>query len=239
MIMRYIALPIILFFTVSLNAQTVTVEKTKELVNGTKVDALRTTLLISDSRKVERQWSNFLKNFGKVQSSDGVLVIEEAIIDGISASVTSTSNVTSYSRVTLKAEGTEIWWALKDGEEFIGPDHKSTKFQRAENMLHQFGVDVYVNEINEDISDADRVIDNAAREYDRLLRESDNLDKKLEKNRFDKIKLEEKLVENANDSIQLKLQMQQNTTDQENALKEIEKLKSARESIRARLEDVK
>ena len=106
-------------------------------------------------------------------------------------------------------------------------------------MLHQFGVDVYVGEINEDISEADRVIDNAAREYDRLLRQSVSLDKQLEKNRYEKIKLEEKLVQNMNDSIQVSLQMSQNNTDQENALKEIEKLKQARQSIRAKLEDVK
>lgn len=228
-----------LLFVFELQAQTVTVEKEQELVNGVKVDIVRTTLLIADSRKVERQWSNFLKEFGKVQSQDGMLVVEEAIINGISASVTSTSDIKSFSRVTLKPEGTEIWWALQDGDQFIGPDHKSNKFERASNMLHQFGVDMYVNEINEDIGEADHVIDNAAREYDRLLRVSDNLDKRLEKNRYDRIKLEEKLVENANDSIQLKLQMQQNNTDQENALKEIEKLKQARESIRSKLEDVK
>ncbi len=228
-----------LLFVFEIQAQTVTVEKDKEIVNGTKVDAVKTMLLIADSRKVERQWSNFLKEFGKVQSQDGMLVVEEAIINGISASVTSTSDIKSFSRVTLKPEGTEIWWALQDGDQFIGPDHKSNKFDRAANMLHQFGVDVYVNEINEDISEADHVIDNAAKEYDRLLRVSDNLDKRLEKNRYDRIKLEEKLVENVNDSIQLKLQVQQNTTDQENALTEIEKLKQARESIRSKLEDVK
>ncbi|QNL21411.1 hypothetical protein HZR84_05500 [Hyphobacterium sp. CCMP332] len=237
--MKKLIFLISLLFVFEINAQTVVVEKSKELVNGSKVDVVKTMLLIADSRKVEKQWSNFLKEFGKVQSQDGMLIVEEAIVNGISASVTSTSDITSYSRVTLKPEGTEVWWALQDGDQFIGPEHKSNKFERASNMLHQFGVDVYVNEINEDIAEADRVIDNAAREYDRLLRVSDNLDKRLEKNRFDRIKLEEKLVENANDSTQLKLQMQQNTTDQGNALKEIEKLKQARESIRAKLEDVK
>jgi hypothetical protein len=228
-----------LVVSATLNAQTVTVNEVKEQVMGDKVDALKTVLVIADSRKVEKQWTDYLKNFGKVSSDAGMLIVEEAIINGISASVTSTSAITCYSRVTLKEEGTEVWWAIKDGDKFIGPNVKSTKFQRAKKLLHQFGVDIYVNEINEDIAEADRVINNAAKEYDRLLRISTNLDKRLEKNRYEKIKLEEKLVENINDSTQIMLQMQQNSTDQENALKEIEKLKQARESIRARLEDVK
>ncbi len=227
------ALPVIMF------AQTVEVISTTETVKGQKVDALKTTLLISDIRKVEKQWNTFLKNFGKIQLSDGVLFVEQAIIEGISASVTSSSDVTCYSRITLKEEGTEIWWAIQMGDQFLGPSNKETKFQRAEKLLHQFGVDVYVNEINEDIGEADRVIENAAKEYDRLLRLSTNLDKRLEKNRYDKIRLEEKLVENINDSTQIVLQMQQNTIDQENALLEIEKLKQARESIRAKLKEVK
>lgn len=237
--MKRILFLVALVVSANLRAQTVAVEQTKVQVSGEKVDAVKTVLLIADSRKVEKQWTDYLKNFGKVSSDAGLLIVEEAIVNGISASVTSSSKITCYSRVTLKEEGTEVWWAIKDDDEFIGPGSKAKKFQRAENLLHQFGVDVYVNEINEDIAEADRVINNAAKEYDRLLRLSTSLEKQQEKIHYEKIKLEEKLVENQNDSIQVSLQMQQNTTDQENALMEIEKLKQARESIRARLEEVK
>lgn len=238
--MRVLNIFIVLsLFSFSICAQTVVVEEGSEFVNGSKVDVVKTVLEIADSRKVEKQWNALQKNFGKAQSDDGVLIVEEAIIDGISPSVTSVSSVKSFSRVTLKENGTEIWWAVESKGEFIGPSNDSKKYERMKNMIHQFGIDVYVNEINEDIAEADKVINNAAKEYDRLLRQSDNLDNKLEKNRYEKIRLEEKLVENANDSIQLKLQMTQNTKDQENALIEIEKLKQARESIKARLEDVK
>jgi hypothetical protein len=239
MIMKKFIFLLLISLSINLHAQTVEVLRTSESVNGENAEALKMTLLIADSKKVERLWTTFLKNFGKIQSSDGIFIVQEALIDGISASVTSASNITCYSRVTLKEEGTEIWWVLQEEDKYIGPDFKENKFSRAERMFHQFGVDVYVNEINEDISDADRVIDNAAKEYDRLLRLSESLNKRMEKNGYEKIRLEEKLVENFNDSTQVNLQMQQNTIDQENALLEIQKLKEARESIRGKLEEVK
>ncbi len=234
--MKAIYLIVLLFvWPLFTKAQTVIVKEETARVEGQEVPGISATLEVNDAREVQKLWMNQFKSYGRVNERDGMFVVNEATIPKISMN----SPARTFSRILLTEGGTQVWWGIEFGEAFVGPDHHPSKMAAAKEALHQFGVDVYVNEVNKEISDAERAIQVEVKNYESLVKSGENFSEEFEKNHLQKLKLEERLVQNRIDSVNISNLIGQNKIDQTESLEEIEKLKQAKELIKAKLERIK
>lgn len=207
--------------------QKVVVEQSEDVFKGMRRVGLHTVLVL-EKDQIEKDWVKKLRDYGRVTGFITEYVVEAATIPSISE-----SPIKMYSKVNQTAAGTKIWWAIDLGTEFISKS--SAKFKEAEKILHDFGVAMYLEDINDQIKDAEDAVKAASDMQLKKGREAEKLAKEKEKNIQEKLKLFEELKENKADSIQTASDIDQNKLDQKAAGEETEKLKKALEIVRAKL----
>jgi hypothetical protein len=105
----------------------------------------------------------------------------------------------------------------------------------AEKILHDFGVMVYRENINDQIKDAEKVLSQTVKAQEKKVKQGVDLVNKVDRNKQQKINLEQKLKENAEELIQLQKDIEQNKLDQGASSVEVEKVKKAVEAVKAKL----
>ena len=186
-----------------------------------------------DKKFVEKMWKKKLKEFsGKIGGAKGGSMIEGASISPIAK-----NPINIYTSVNKSKGGTQVWWAIDMGSSYLAKG--GSGWSAAEKILLDFGREAYREDINKQISEAEKALAKSIKTYEKEVGEGEDLVKDIEKNGKDKIKLEQELVQNGEDLVQLKKDTEQNKKDQENAKKDSEKMKVAVDAVRAKLDGVK
>ncbi|AKQ47424.1 hypothetical protein TH63_01715 [Rufibacter radiotolerans] len=226
-------------------AQRAAVEETEQEINGIKHKGQR-LLIQLDPKTVEKAWAGYLKEksggavkgpsmlpTAKAQASKGIYTVEQGRIDTI------TSNpVRIVSKVEGTREGTQVWWTFDMGNAYLTKKETAKEWAAAEALLQQFARNLYIQDVRQQIADAEKVVVNTQADADRVVRQADELKNKIARNQQKKLDLEAALAANAQELEQLNKDVAQNLKQQQEAQKEVEKMRHAVELVKGKLEKI-
>ena len=219
-------------FSVSVQAQKIKVsESTEEVQQITRTGM--STVIELDAKDVQKAWQKQLKNYGKLDVSNGVITVPVANVSAISS-----SPCRIVSTVKSNSKGATVWWAIDMGDAHVTASGNNSAYRSAERILHDFAAECYRDDINEQVKDAEKALNASVKNQDKQVREGENLVKDVAKNKQDKANLEQKLKDNAAELEQLQKDIAKNKTDQATAVQETEKMKKAVEVVRAKLNGI-
>jgi hypothetical protein len=185
-----------------------------------------------DRKTVEREWSKKAKGYGKIEAlKGGVYIGRELVIPEFGA-----SPVQLFSQVEATSKCTNLFIALQIDGKPVDAQHPSAG--TLQQYLKSFTVELYRNDLTAQIEEAEKTVDKAVKVHDKMVKEGDNIRKRIEKNASEKVKLEKQLKDNAAEKIKLENQLSKNATDQESALEEIKKVRKIAEEKKAKLATV-
>ena len=196
-------------------------------------------LIHLDSKVVEQAWENHLREkAGKIvlpislpknQASKGVSILEKVHIDTISK-----SPIRIISKVAPTQEGTAVWWSLDLGNAYVSKETTPEQYAAAEGFLQLFARKVYRDDMIRQVTEAEKVLQNAQQEHARVVRKADDLKRDLERNAQRKLELEAELARNAKELTALNTEVENNVKQQQAALQEVENMKKAVEVVKAK-----
>lgn len=213
-------------------AQKVTVAEGEEKAEDLPRKGLY-TLLELDEDVVKREWNRKLKEFGSVRTKSGVYILEQAKILSISE-----TPIKVLSKVDHSMKGTKVWIAVDLGTSFITKDGEPAKYKELEKIVHDFGVNMYIADINEQIKEAEKVLENNVKEQEKQISKGENIKNNIAKNRNYKLSLEKKIVETDSLYRNLKFDSIQNVQNQKASAESVEKMKRAVDLTRAKINKV-
>ena len=228
---RIIIFPL-LFISINAYSQKVNVTEKDETIETTLRHGLSIQLVL-EAEDVQKAWIKKLKEFGKVESVGDIHKVESALITSISP-----APVRVISQLTKTDKGVYVFYAIDLGTNYLSFANDSLKYRITEKILHDFGVMLYHEDINEDIKNAEKVLLKTVSAQERIVNEGIDTRKKIDKNKLQKQQLEQKLKENAQELINLEEQIEKNKLNQEKASKDVEKVRKALETTRERLSKV-
>jgi chromosome segregation ATPase len=221
---------ILLFNTFSI-AQKVVVEDAELEVEKISRPALKVYLEL-DKKKAEDYWKKYLKQFGKVDSKGDDYTVLEATIPTISS-----NPVRIVSSISKSKNGTEIVWAIDQGDSWVRSGEKN--YNEIKNALRNFGIETYRSEIEEQIKEAEKELKKAEKADEKTKKEGNKLSDDLKKNGEDKTKLEDDLKKNKEDKVKIEQEIEENARDQKAKAEELKKAQEALEKTKAKLDGIK
>ncbi|GAB2530155.1 DNA repair ATPase [Rufibacter soli] len=233
-------------FTSSAQAQRANVEETEQEVNAIKYKG-QSLLIQLDTKTVEKAWAAYLKEksggavkgpsllpTAKGQATKGIYTVEQGKIDTITS-----NNIRIVSKIEGTREGTRVWWTFDMGNAYLSKKETAKEWGAAEALLQRFARNLYLQDVQQQISDAEKVVANTQAEADRVVRQADDLKSKVAKNQQKKLDLEAALAANAQELEQLNKDIENNLAQQKAAQKEVEKMRHAVELVKGKLDKVK
>ncbi|MES2388462.1 MAG: hypothetical protein V4543_10710 [Bacteroidota bacterium] len=227
---KFILSAVFLFTAGIAGAQKVTVRAEESEIDKMQRKGMATTIEL-DKKTVERAWLHRFRELGKYESKSGIYTIKSQVVPAIAA-----TPVTIISRVDADVKGTTIFWAIDLGSEYAAQGKK--EFEEAKKLLHEFAVQVYRDDLNRQIEEADKAVDGAVRQHDKLQESGLALMKQIERNQTDNLKLQQQMMININEKVQLKTDSAQNRLLQTTALEEIDKLRKISEEKKNKLSSI-
>lgn len=186
-----------------------------------------------DKKTVEKQWLKLLKSWGKVETfKQGGFQIQQAVIPTIS-----TMPVIVYAGIDADNTGTTTFLAIDLGTALVTKDAK--EFEPMRKLLYDFATELYREDINVQIAEADKAVDGAVRFHDKKMEQGMDLSKNLERNRVEKVRLERMFKENLDQLLKLKTDSAQNKAEQMATLDEINRLRAISEQKKNKLKEIK
>lgn len=196
-------------------------------------------LIQLDSKEVEKAWENHLREkVGKIvmpialpknQVAKGVSVLEKARIDTISP-----TPLRIISKVEATEEGTAVWWTLDLGHTYVSREATPRQYAAAEGFLQHFARKVYRQDMQQQVAEAEKVLQHAQQEQNQVVRHADELKRNLDRNAQRKQELEAELARNAKELTQFQAEVENNQKQQQAAREEVENLKKAVEVVKAK-----
>ncbi len=224
-------------------AQRSAVAETEEEIKGIARQGQR-ILIQLDSKVVEKAWANFLKEktggsvkgpslIPTAKAPKGVYLVEKASLPTVSE-----NPLRIVSKVDNTKEGTAVWWTLDMGNAYLSQANTSKEWKESEALLQQFARSVYIEDVNNQISDAEKVLANSQQEEQRVAKQADEIKDKIAKNQSKKQELEAALVANAQDLEQLTKEVENNLKQQDAAKQVVNNMRRAVELVKAKLEKI-
>ena len=177
-----------------------------------------------DDKSIVKEWEDHLKNYGKLSKlKDNCYRVTEAKVPGISGTCI------IYSKCYSKGKNYIVWWSVDNGSDIIANSRATEK------KLEEFARQQYVNDINQQIQDAEDAVKSAAKAQEKEIDKGQDLVKDIEKNGKEKVNLEEELKENASDLVKLKDDVEKNKASQKAATEEVSKMQRALDVVKAKL----
>jgi len=182
-----------------------------------------------DRKSVERAWIKQLKELGRVDQNKNQIELKNAILPEIQGEV----RILSLMNTTL--EGTQIFWVILHGNEAIKAS--TTEFSAASKFLYDFVLSLYRDDVNKQIADADKTVEESVDRHDRKVKESLEIARDLQRNRSDRIRLQKQLEDNVINFQRLKGDSIQAELDKTETLEEIDKLRKISEEKKNKLKE--
>jgi hypothetical protein len=214
------------------SAQKISINESSEIIDKITRSGLGTVIEL-DQKNVTKAWEKHLKNYGKVESSKGVFTIQVAKIPSVSS-----QPCKIYSEVKNTKKGALVWWAIDLGDHFVTSSNDRSAFKSAEKILQEFAYSAYVEDINEQIKDAEKALSGAVKSHEKEIKNGERLVSDVDKNKKEKEKLQAALEQNAKDLDQLHKDIESNKKDQKAANEEVEKMKKAVEVVKQKVNNI-
>ncbi len=230
--MKKIIFACFIFLSLGSIAQKVVVSETEERVDEMKRKGL-SILLELDEADVKREWQKKLREFGSYKTKGATMLVEQANIPSVSL-----TPVKVISTVKNGETGTKVWLAIDLGDSYVTADGDKTKFNEASKILHDFGVNLYIQDINEQIREAEKVLGNSVKEQERLMLRGENIKRTVVKNRLEKVRLEQKLHDNDSTYKLIRADSLQNVNNQKASTENVEKMKRAVDLVKSKITKV-
>jgi hypothetical protein len=181
-----------------------------------------------EKTKVEKDWTKYLKTIGKLETSQSVFLLKNALTLGFK------ENEVIYSKLIFKGDYTSIW---------IGLDPKNTenieqKMKTLEQKLKDYIIRFEQSELQNQINEAERAAKFQGKNYQKTLKKESKLEKDLIKADERQKKLEKDLEETKLKKEDLKVQMEMNKTQKEKTYTDLEKINKVLEQHKTRLKDL-
>lgn len=232
--MKTVLLVMLLMVAGICQAQQVKVEESEQTVNGVMRRGQQLTVQL-DPKFVEKYWKDHLTDrAGKVKYSKGVYTIENSVIDTISS-----KPMRVLSTVGSGTDGSYVWWSLDMGVAYVDKNATPQEYAAAENFMRGFARKVYREDVLRQINEAEEVLRATKLEQDRVVKQANDIQVNIEKNKKRKQELEAELVRNANDLKQLEQDVVNNQTQQEVSRQRVQDMEKAVEAVRAKLMQIK
>lgn len=180
-----------------------------------------------EGKFVEKEWENWLKSYGRVVAGrTGVLKVPSASIPALSS-----NPVNLLSKVSTSRDKATVFLAADLGSgNFV--QSGSSEYTELESILKDFASRTGVN--NElRLTEAD--LTTAQKNSDKLTRQSEKLQRDIERNKKEKETLLRRIDDNAKELVDLEKAVETNKTDRTNAATELENRKKAVEAVRVKL----
>ncbi len=226
-------------------AQRSAVEETEVEVNGISRKGQRIMIQL-DSKVVEKAWATFLKEksggvvkgpsilpTAKAQAGKGIYAVEKAQLDSISR-----NPLRIVSKVEAGEKGTLLWWSLDMGNAYLGKKETPREWTNGAAILQQFARNLYKQDIQTQIHDAEKVVVNTQAKADLVVREANEIQTRITKNQQRKLELEAALSATAKELEQLQKDVQNNLKQQETNKKELENMRHAVEIVKAKMDKI-
>ncbi len=217
---KYIVVFFLLLSGIAAQAQKIKIQESTETVEGLSRQGMF-VLLELDKKEVEKAWQKYLKQYGKTETSKGLILLQAAEMKAISD-----YPCRVISMVEVAHTGSRVWWAIDMGSKFVTRESEA-QYKGAEKMLYEFSINAYRDDINRQIIDAERALEAATKIHEKEVSEGISLQDKIENNQNQKNELENKLLVNKEDYGRLNRDIDHNFADQKNAFQHVETIKSA------------
>ncbi|MDF2455444.1 MAG: ATPase involved in repair [Cytophagaceae bacterium] len=198
----------------------------KEEVEGVTREGVAIQIDLNN-KSIVKEWENTLKTYGKLTKLKGdAYKVIEATFPGV------TGTCVIYAKCYSSSKGYLAWWSIDNGT------HITSNSKHSESKLEEFARQQYINDINEQVKDAESAVKSAAKAQEKEIDKGADLVKDISKNGQEKQKLEQELKENAAELVQLNKDVENNKGDQKKAAEEVAKMQKALEVIKAKLNDL-
>lgn len=228
---------VLLCFAAGLSyAQTGRVEEKEQTVNGVNRRGQQLTVQL-DPAMVEKLWKNQLSEKAgklKVKYTKGVYTLDGVVLDTISS-----NPMRIISTVNTTPEGSQVWWSLDMGVAYVDKSATPKEYAAAEGYLMNFARKAYREDIFRQINQAEDILKATKLEQERVVKQANDIQTTIEKNRQRKLQLEAELVKNAEELKQLEQNVQTNLKQQELSKQQVQEMEKAVEAVRAKLNNVK
>ena len=182
------------------------------------------TLPLGD-RQVEKEWENYIKPYGKVNSSRGVYRITTADMRDMSA-----EPVNFTSQVKGNKKSTTVFAAFDMGSgNFVAPGNGN--YDAANKWLTDFATKTV---LNDEVRVAEDGFNESQKNHQKLVRNGERLVRDIEGNKKEKERLLRKIDDNAKELEQLQKDIEANKTDQATALTDVDNKKKNVETVKAK-----
>ncbi|MFD2246004.1 DNA repair ATPase [Pontibacter ruber] len=215
-------------------AQSVKLEEQEQSVNGVTRRGQQLTVQL-DQKLVEKLWKEHLSDkAGKIKSSKGVYTVEGAEIKDISK-----EPMRVVSQVGSNGLGSYVWWSLDMGVAYVDKDATPKEYAAAEDFMREFARKLYREDVLRQINQAEDVLRSTKSEQDRVVKQANDLQLSIEKNKKRRKDLEAELVRNAEDLKQLEREVELNEKQQAASREQVRKMEKAVEEVKDKLKDMK
>ncbi|MFT2010096.1 DNA repair ATPase [Pontibacter sp. 13R65] len=232
---RLLLAGVLVFTTMFAKAQTVRVEEREQPIEGVARRGQQLTVEL-DPKLVEKSWKEHLgQKAGKVKYRKGVYSIDGAVIDTISS-----TPLKVLSKVGNNSEeGSYVWWSLDMGTAYVDKSATPAEYAAAENFMRGFARKVYRQDVLRQINEAEDVLRTTKLEQDRVVKQANDIQLSIEKNRKKRQELEAELAKNAEELKQLELTVEENVAQQELSRKQVLEMEKSVEGVRLKLQSIK
>jgi hypothetical protein len=217
---KYLVIFSLLCCVFTAQAQKIKIQESSETVEGINRQGMY-VLLELDKKEVEKSWLRYLKQYGKTETSKGLIFVQSAEMKAISD-----YPCRVLSMVEVAHTGARVWWAIDMGSKFVTKESEA-QYAGAEKMLYEFAVNAYKEDVNRQIIDAEGALEAATKIHEKEVTEGINLQDKTEANQTQKAELENKLKINQEDYTRLNREIDNNFAEQKTALLNVENIKAS------------
>ena len=186
-----------------------------------------------DVKTVEKGWARYLKSLGKFET------VENQAMQGMGLMLPAVASdaIDFYSKVTVSPRCVQVFMgALRAGSNLELMD---TQAENVRKLLYDFALELYRQDLVQQITEAERVVNLAVKAHDKRVTEAGNLKDKMSRNRKERLRMIKSMEENAQNLVKLKADSTQNVADMEAALEEINKVRKIAEEKKTKLGQVK
>jgi len=222
-----------LFMLMALGAFAQKIKILEENVNVEKILVQGYFVVVDlDVADMQKAWKKQLKTYGKVSNEPNYSIISKANVPSFL-----NGSMVVYSKTTESPNGLKIWMSVAHGNSVSEVEQVKSE-EQARTILHDFAATSYINNINEQIKDAETALVVASRNEEKAVKKSEYIDKQISKNGEEKLLLEERLKKNGEDLILFKKQKVENAEDKKKAAEEVERMKKAAELVKLKLKEI-
>lgn len=220
--MKAILSTLLIFVFLSGFSQKVTVSKDTRSLKGGEATGYSADIK-GASTDVLQAFNRFVKDFGKIRTSSGIITVSAPVLGGNIYDKNS-----AYAIVKGDAINSTVWMGIIKNE---WPESDTDALsEQIKDIIYRFGITYYRNLIQQEIDQTQQALDATDRRLQKLIAQNKDFNTKLIANEEEKIRLEKAIAENKNENLILNQKIQGNKVSQDsvtNAAVQIKKVLDA------------